>query len=78
MGVTSDPPGHIWAALPALLQFREQGRGHRAAPHHTLLLGQETLEFPLVQWARQEAGGESRGVCCRRRGVSVTLPSGQP
>lgn len=62
--VTYDPPGHIWAALPGPLQFCEQGRGHQgrgAVPHPTLLLGQETLEFPLLQRARREAG-ESRGV----------------
>lgn len=75
MRATSDPSGHIWAALLVPFQFREQGRGHwghGAAPRPTLLLGQETLEFPLVQWARQEAGRESRGVYCTRRGVRVT------
>lgn len=81
MRATSDPPGHIWAALLAHLQFSEQGRGHGghgAAPHPTLLPGQETLELPLVQQARREVGRESRGAHCTRRGVRVTLPSGHP
>lgn len=80
MRVTSDPQGYIWAALPGPLQFHEQGAGDirdMGQPHTPTLLGQETLEFPLVQQARWEAE-ESRGVYCIRAGVRVTLPCSQP